>query len=57
MVDRSIRRRKNIRPGLITLHANDKLPTRDNNSLFVHFLRRDHACKEESKASYLSLGN
>ena len=37
VVERSMRRRKNILPGLITLHAKESVPIKDKSSLFVHF--------------------
>ena len=48
--------RKNIRPGLITLHTNDNLPISDSSSLFVHFLRDIQNGSVDSSSLYLSSG-
>ena len=56
-VDRAIRRRRNIRPGLTHLQAKDNEPINDNNSLWVHFFLCIHALSNVESSWNLSGGS
>ena len=56
LVERKIKRRKKIRPGLITLQAKEREPIKDKSSRLVHLGRLYQRSIEVSKDENLSEG-
>jgi len=57
VVDKSMRRRRKIRPGFITLQAKESYPIRETNCDLRHFLRDRHITAEDERSESLSDGN
>ncbi len=56
VVDRSIRRRKKVRPDGIILHANESFPISDNRLFLVHFFLSFHLVSRTISSDSFSSG-